>query len=93
MNIAGRGYAIKKSQRKDVTLFSFVTWHTAHLTLDLSLAAAAFYRIQNEDSWQPAELSIRGWWTWEVKGKKPHFFNCRVPVYLEAPEKVMTNNK
>lgn len=49
MNIAGRGYAIKKSQRKDVTLFSFVTWHTAHLTLDLSLAAAAFYRIQNED--------------------------------------------
>lgn len=71
MNIAGREYAIKKSQRKDVTLFSFVTWHTAHLTLDLSLAAAAFYRIQNEDGWQLAELSILCWWTCEEK-KKSH---------------------
>lgn len=67
MNIAGRGHAIKESQRKDVTLFSFVTWHIAHLTLDYSLVAAAFYRIQNEDGWQLAELSILCWRICEEK--------------------------
>lgn len=89
MNIAGRGHAIKESQRKDVTLFSFVTWHIAHLTLDYSLVAAAFYRIQNKDGWQLAELSILCWRICEEKKT----LNCRVSVYFEASEKVMTNNK
>lgn len=49
VNIAGEGNVIKKSQRKNGTLFSFVTSPAAHLTSDLCLPAAASRRIQNED--------------------------------------------